>query len=76
MKTVEITDRSIITKKNIISNPNAIINYIDIGQDDILPPLVILGGTAQTINSYGPHILNISKSRRLIIPELRCQGKI
>ena len=46
----------------------------DIGENNSLPPLIILGGTAQTINSYSPHILHISKYRRLIIPELRCQG--
>jgi pimeloyl-ACP methyl ester carboxylesterase len=38
-------------------------------------PLVLLGGTAQTILTFTPHMRNLSKSRRLLIPELRCQGK-
>lgn len=44
-------------------------------QDAALPPLVVLGGTAQTIDTYAPHINQIAKTRRLIIPELRGQGR-
>jgi pimeloyl-ACP methyl ester carboxylesterase len=40
-----------------------------------LPPIVIIGGTSQTINSYLPHIQSIRKKRRLIIIELRGQGQ-
>ncbi len=40
-----------------------------------LPPIVILGGTAQTIDSYAPHIRPITKHRRLLIVEMRCQGR-
>lgn len=38
-------------------------------------PIIILAGTSQTINTFTPHIKQIAKSRRLIIPELRCQGR-
>lgn len=37
-------------------------------------PLVLIPGSAQNINSWGPHVKAISKWRRLIIPEFRCQG--
>lgn len=49
--------------------------YLDIGNDRTLPPIIILGGTAQTISTFHPHVRPISKNRRLIIPELRCQGE-
>ena len=49
--------------------------YIDRGVDNMRPPLVLLGGTAQTIDTFTPHINQISKTRRLIIPELRGQGR-
>ena len=39
------------------------------------PPVVVLGGTAQTIATFAPHIRHLSANRRLIIPELRCQGQ-
>ena len=39
------------------------------------PPVVVLGGTAQTISTFIPHIRHFSAHRRLIIPELRCQGQ-
>jgi 3-oxoadipate enol-lactonase len=39
------------------------------------PPLILLGGTAQTISTFSPHFKHIAKSRRLILPELRCQGQ-
>jgi alpha/beta hydrolase fold len=48
--------------------------YVDIGTDSLKPPLVILCGTAQTVNTFSPHFRQISKERRLIIIELRCQG--
>jgi len=49
--------------------------YVDIGNDNNKPPIVCIGGTAQSIVSFHPHIRPISKTRRLIIPELRCQGE-
>jgi pimeloyl-ACP methyl ester carboxylesterase len=48
---------------------------VDKGTDLTRPPLVVLGGTAQTIDTFAPHINQIAKSRRLIIPELRGQGR-
>ena len=39
------------------------------------PPLLLIGGTAQTVNSFTPHIQKVSATRRLIIPELRGQGR-
>ena len=52
------------------------IHFLDtrrLGNNSI--PLVILLGTAQTIETYSPHISALSKHRRVIIPELRGQGK-
>eukprot|EP01035_Chromulina_nebulosa_P040204 gene40204-54365_t len=52
-------------------------HYLDTGSiiNTPNPPLVILLGTAQTIETYSPHISALSKHRRVIIPELRGQGK-
>lgn len=52
-----------------------LVYYIDKGSNRDKPPLVLLAGTAQTIDTYAPHINQISKFRRLIIPELRGQGR-
>ena len=52
-----------------------LVYYIDKGNNQDKPPLVLLAGTAQTIDTYTPHINQISKTRRLIIPELRGQGR-
>lgn len=49
--------------------------YLDKGTDDQHPPLVLIGGTAQTVDTFMPHINQIAKSRRLIIPEMRGQGR-
>lgn len=35
---------------------------------------MLIPGSAQTITSWGPHVKALSKWRRLIIPEFRCQG--
>lgn len=55
------------------------LHYIDTGnKNDIslsLPPVILLLGTAQTLETYTPHISYLSKHRRLIIPELRGQGR-
>lgn len=52
-------------------------HYLDTGStvNTLNPPVVILLGTAQTIETYSPHISALSKHRRVIIPELRGQGK-
>lgn len=39
------------------------------------PPLVLLGGTAQTIESWVGHSQALARDRELVIPELRGQGK-
>jgi 3-oxoadipate enol-lactonase len=53
------------------------VHYFDsgYGATTSLPPLLIIGGTAQTIDTFSPHINQIAKTRRLIIPELRGQGR-
>eukprot|EP01040_Poterioochromonas_malhamensis_P003784 gene3784-4042_t len=69
LKTLEITDVDAIQRK---------VNYIDESpktDGHNLPPLVIIGGTAQTINTFLPHIQTIRRKRRLIIFELRGQGQ-
>mmetsp|Transcript_25098 Transcript_25098/g.41812 ORF Transcript_25098/g.41812 Transcript_25098/m.41812 type:complete len:343 (-) Transcript_25098:1997-3025(-) len=48
--------------------------YLDTGTINDYAPVVILPGTAQTIDTFTPHINQIAKSRRLLIPELRGQG--
>lgn len=37
-------------------------------------PMLVIGGTAQTISTFAPHLRHLSRDRRLLIPELRCQG--
>jgi 3-oxoadipate enol-lactonase len=49
--------------------------YLDKGEENDLPPIVLLGGTGQTVDTFTPHISQITKSRRLIVPELRGQGR-
>lgn len=44
-------------------------------KDKGLPPLVLLGGTAQTINSWVGHYAGLSRERDLWIVELRGQGQ-
>jgi hypothetical protein len=52
------------------------LNYIDTeNSSTCLPPILFLLGTAQSIQTYSQHISAISKTRRIIIPELRGQGK-
>ena len=48
------------------------VKYFDSGGTH--PVVIMLSGTAQTINTWSPHFRSFIKSRRLIIPELRCQG--
>ena len=64
-KQIDFVDVDSVTRK---------VFYIDMGTDSVKPPLVILCGTAQTVNTFSPHFRQISKERRLIIIELRCQG--
>lgn len=53
------------------------IRYLDIPSEisQSNTPLVLLCGTAQTVETWTSHLKHLSKNRRLIIPELRCQGK-
>ena len=64
-KQLDIVDVDLVKRK---------VFYIDIGTDSLKPPLVLLCGTAQTVKTFSPHFRQISKERRLIIIELRCQG--
>jgi pimeloyl-ACP methyl ester carboxylesterase len=51
------------------------VNYIDVGSDREKPPIVLLCGTAQTVNTFIQHTRHFSKNRRLVIVEMRCQGE-
>jgi pimeloyl-ACP methyl ester carboxylesterase len=57
-------------------NIKRIVHYFDSGNiaKDLLPPVLLLSGTSQTISTWQPHIAEITRTRRLIIPELRCTG--
>ena len=63
-----------------VDGKERIINYLDAVAEEVptkeVVPLVLIGGTAQTISTWSPHIKYLAKHRRLIIPELRCQGII
>lgn len=50
------------------------LTFLDIGDRNDPNPIVFLGGTAQSIDTFACHVRALSKSRRLIVPELRCQG--
>lgn len=50
------------------------LRYVDIGDNKDPHPIVILGGTAQSIDTFASHLRAFSKNRRLILPELRFQG--
>ncbi len=68
LKTLQIED---------VCGKKATVSYIDENShipSSIKPPLVILGGTAQTINTFTPHIQSLKRNRRLIIIEMRGQG--
>ena len=45
------------------------------GEDKNLPPLLLLPGTCQTVTTWMPHVEDLSRDRRLLIPEMRCSGK-
>lgn len=53
--------------------------YFDSHSDGIVrsnkPPLLLLPGTCQTVSTWQPHIAELSRNRRLIIPEMRCCGE-
>lgn len=53
--------------------------YVDIPSADLnlnpSIPILLLAGTAQTSNTWSQHFRSFSKSHRLILPELRCQGE-
>jgi len=42
--------------------------------DDIPPPLIIIGGTAQSIYSWESHVLALARSRRVMVYECEGQG--
>lgn len=51
------------------------VTYVDEGKcSGSSPPIVILGGTAQTINTFTLHIKPLAKLTRVIVVELRGQG--
>jgi pimeloyl-ACP methyl ester carboxylesterase len=50
------------------------INYVDIGENRSLPPIVLLVGTAQTVTTFSQHFDAFSRNRRLLILEQRGQG--
>eukprot|EP00981_Chlorochromonas_danica_P005955 scaffold1243_cov173-Ochromonas_danica.AAC.16 len=50
--------------------------YVDEGKgSEGEVPIVFFGGTAMTIDSFATHITSISRSHRIIMPELRGQGR-
>lgn len=51
------------------------LHYLDVGNMLDENPIIFVGGTAQTISSFGPHIRPFSRNRRLIVVETRGQGK-
>ena len=55
------------------------VNILDILANDASNtnsiPIVLLLGTGQTIQTFTQHYRHFSRKSRLIIPELRCQGK-
>ena len=75
-----------ITDQNITGKTSKVF-YIDTCPPDIdsqgehnsgdVPdiPLMIIPGTGQTVNTFRTHLLKLSRHRRLIIPELRGQGR-
>lgn len=62
-----------------VNGQESMVSYIDEDHSNASssskPPLVILGGTAQTINTFTPHIQGLRRDRRLVIIEMRGQGK-
>ena len=75
-KTVFGVDKSLYKQLDVldVDGVKRKVFYVDMGVDSTHPPLVLLCGTAQTVNTFSPHFRQISKQRRLIIVELRCQG--
>lgn len=67
LKTLEIDD---------LGGKKGLVSYIDEDcPDSPHPPLVLLGGTGQTINTFTPHIQGLRRQRRLVIVEMRGQGR-
>lgn len=59
-----------------VDGQNRRVNYIEEGEGLVgRAPIVMLGGTAQTIGSYLPHIQFIRKTHKLFIIEMRGQGQ-
>lgn len=61
-----------------VNGVKARVSFIDEDQSATAtgkPPLVILGGTGQTINTFTPLIQGLKRNRRLVIIEMRGQGQ-
>jgi len=74
----DIRGKPIQIKVRDVDAETRTVNLLDTGTPEAgfdKPPLVLLAGTAQTIGTYAGHIRQIGSTRRLIIPELRCQGR-
>jgi pimeloyl-ACP methyl ester carboxylesterase len=57
-------------------NPNpTIVQIIPATQKDIYPPLILLGGIAQTKSSWDHHLTSLSKNRKVIVYECLGQGR-
>jgi len=51
------------------------LSFADFETDSPSLPIVLLMGTSQTVSTYSVHTRYFSKNKRLLIPELRCQGQ-
>lgn len=58
-----------------VDGVNRALRYVDFGEATKNVPMLLLGGTSQTINSFSQHYKALSKQNRILSPELRCQGK-
>ena len=56
------------------SNSPTIVQIIPATQNDIYPPLILLGGIAQTKSSWDHHLTSLTKNRKVIIYECLGQG--
>ena len=56
------------------SNSPTIIQIIPATQNDIYPPLILLGGIAQTKSSWDHHLTSLTKNRKVILYECLGQG--
>jgi pimeloyl-ACP methyl ester carboxylesterase len=60
---------------NPAEKPNpTIVQIIPATQNDIYPPVILLGGIAQTKSSWDHHLTSLSKNRKVIVYECLGQG--